>query len=192
MRTLFATKQTLEAVAYLHNMNQLTFSFMAGAELSFYAASTLRWRKNGCHFAYDIFKCIFVNENVWILIKISLKYVPEGPIDNIPALVQIIAWRRPGDKPLSEPMIVNLLTHICVIRSQWFTYTAERMESPGSARPERDWFHCRKYQYWYITFQNYFLITQTRHIKLVDILLSCIKLCNRYRIQHVVKYEKFH
>ena len=40
-------------------------------------------------------------------------------INNIPALVQIMAWRRPGDKPLSEPMMVNLLTHICVTRPQW-------------------------------------------------------------------------
>ena len=39
--------------------------------------------------------------------------------NNIPALVQIMAWRRPGDKPLSEPMMVNLLTHICVTRPQW-------------------------------------------------------------------------
>ena len=52
-------------------------------------------------------------------IKISLKFVPKGPIDNIPALVQIMAWRRPGDKPLSEPMMVSLLTHICVPRPQW-------------------------------------------------------------------------
>ena len=42
-----------------------------------------------------------------------------GPVDNIPALVQIMAWRRPGDKPLSEPMMVGLLTHICVTRPQW-------------------------------------------------------------------------
>ena len=50
--------------------------------------------------------------------NISLKFVPKGLIDNIPALVQIMAWRRPGDKPLSEPMMVNLLTHICVTRPQ--------------------------------------------------------------------------
>ena len=43
----------------------------------------------------------------------------KGPINNIPALVQIMAWRRPGDKRLSEPMMVSLLTHICVTRSQW-------------------------------------------------------------------------
>ena len=81
--------------------------------------NTLRPRQNGRHFADDIFKCIFLNENVWISIKISLKFVPEGPINNILALVQIMAWRRPGDKPLSEPMMVILLTHIHVTRPQW-------------------------------------------------------------------------
>ena len=40
-----------------------------------------------------------------IAIKISLKFVPKGPINNNPALVQIMGWRPPGDKPLSEPMI---------------------------------------------------------------------------------------
>ena len=66
-----------------------------------------------------IFKCIFIYEIIWISIKISLKFVPRGPINNIPALVQIMAWRRPGDKPLSEPMMVSSLTHICVTRPQW-------------------------------------------------------------------------
>ena len=81
--------------------------------------NTLRSRQNGRHFADDTFKYIFLNENVIISAKISLKFVPEGPINNIPALVQIMAWRRPGDKPLSEPVIVSLLTHICVSRLQW-------------------------------------------------------------------------
>ena len=81
--------------------------------------NTLRPRQNEHHFADDIFKCIFLNENVSISIKIWLKFVPKGPINNIPALVQIMAWRRTGDKPLSEPMMVNLPTHICVTRPQW-------------------------------------------------------------------------
>ena len=80
--------------------------------------NTLRPRQNGRHFADDIFKCIFLNENVWIPIKISLKFVPQGPINNIPALVQIMAWRRPGDKPSFGPMMVRLPTHICVTRPQ--------------------------------------------------------------------------
>ena len=74
------------------------------------------------HFAVDIFKCIFFNENVWISIKISLKFVPKGPINNIPALVQIMAWHRPVDKPLSEPMMVRSMMHICVTRPQWDIY----------------------------------------------------------------------
>ena len=61
----------------------------------------------------------FLNENVWFPIKISLKFVPKDPINNIPSLIQIMAWRRPGDKPLSEPMMVSLPTHICVARPQW-------------------------------------------------------------------------
>ena len=75
------------------------------------SVNTLRPRQNGCHFTDDIFKCIFLNENVWIPIKISLKFVPKGPINNIPALVQIMAWRR--------PMMLRLPTHICVTRPQW-------------------------------------------------------------------------
>ena len=81
--------------------------------------NTLRSRQNGRHFADDIFKCVFLNENVWIPVTISLKYAPKGPINNIPALVQIMAWRRSGDKPLSELMMVELLTQICVTRPQW-------------------------------------------------------------------------
>ena len=81
--------------------------------------NTLRPIQNGHHFTDDIFNWIFLNENVWIPIKISMKFLPKGPINNIPALVQIMAWRRPGDKPLSEPMMASLTTHICVTRPQW-------------------------------------------------------------------------
>ena len=81
--------------------------------------NTLRQRQNGRHFADDTFKRIFLNVNVIISIEISLKCVSKGPINKIPALVQMMAWRRPGDKPLSEPMMVRLLTHICVTRPQW-------------------------------------------------------------------------
>ena len=72
-------------------------------------------------FCRQPFKCIFLNENVWIFIKISLEFVPctEGPIDDIPALFKIMAWWWSGDKPLSEPMIVRLLMHICLTGPQW-------------------------------------------------------------------------
>ena len=82
------------------------------------APNTLRPRQNGRRFPDDTFERIFLNEDVIILIKISLKFVPKDLINNIRALVQIMAWNRPGDKPLSEPMMVRLPTHICVTRPQ--------------------------------------------------------------------------
>ena len=90
----------------------------------------LRPRQNGRHFPDNTFKRIFLNENIRILIKISLKFVPKGPINNIPALVQIMAWSRPGDKPLSEPMMVSLPTHICVTRPQWVNAKHTRWALP--------------------------------------------------------------
>ena len=72
----------------------------------------LRLRQNGRHFVDDIFMCILLNENVLITIENSLKFVYKDPINNIPALVEIMAWPRPGDKPLSEPMLVSLPTHL--------------------------------------------------------------------------------
>ena len=76
-------------------------------------------RQDGGHFPDDVFKRIFFNKYILIAIKISLKFVPKGQINNITTLVRIMAWRRPSDKPLSEPMVVSLLTHICVTRPQW-------------------------------------------------------------------------
>ena len=55
-----------------------------------------------------------LNENVPIRHEISLKFVPKFPINNISALVQIMALHQPGDKPLSEPMMISLQTHICI------------------------------------------------------------------------------
>ena len=98
----YITLQPLDKLGYTnHTATTLPFN-------------TLRPRQNGGHFPDDI-KWIFLNENIWISIKISLKFVPRGPINNIPALVQIMAWRRQGDKPLSEPMMVRLLTALTTI-----------------------------------------------------------------------------
>ena len=120
----------LAIVIFLSDMKTVKFNLVAlrlnligvgitKAPFVNFSVNTLRPRHNGRHFTDDIFKCIFLNENIWILIKISLKFVPNGPNNYIPALVQIMAWRWPGDKPLSEPMMVKLLTHICVTRPQW-------------------------------------------------------------------------
>ena len=65
--------------------------------------NTWRPRQNGCQFAVDIFKFIFISEN-WILFRIQLKYVSNGP-----ALVQIMAWYRTGSKPLSETSVTSFV-----------------------------------------------------------------------------------
>ena len=99
--------------------NQWFHSPLGGVAAKVVIFNILRPRQDGRHFPDDIFKCIFLNENVWISLTISLKCVRKVRINNIPLLVQIMAWRRPGDKPLSEPMMVSLLTHICVTRPRW-------------------------------------------------------------------------
>ena len=81
--------------------------------------NTLRPRWNRLQFADGIFKCIFLNETIWFSIEMSLKFVPRCSINNIPSLVQVMAWRRPGDKPLSEPMMVRLPTHTSVTWPEW-------------------------------------------------------------------------
>ena len=64
--------------------------------------------QNGLRFPEDRFKCIFLNEKLCILIQIYInKVFSKGPIDNEWALFQVMAWRRTGDKPFSEPMLVQ-------------------------------------------------------------------------------------
>ena len=121
--------------------------------------NTLRPRQNGRHFADDICKCIFLNENVRIPIKSSLKFVPKGPINNIPSLVQIMAWRRPGDKPLSEPMIVTLLTHICITRPQWVKTGSEDMHNQYP-----DYWCLETKQWWLLNYMNNFFFEHFLHV----------------------------
>ena len=91
-------------------ISSVLFAFNSLADML--PVNTLRPRHSGRYFADDTFKRILLSENARISIKISLKFVPMGPINNIPAMVQIMAWRRPGDKPLSEPLMVRLPTRI--------------------------------------------------------------------------------
>ena len=91
--------------------------------------------QNSHHFADDVFKCIFVNEQVLISLKISLEFVPNVRANNIAALVQTIAWRRPGDKSLSEQTMVSLLMHICVTWHQWVkSITSQALGQPYNCR----------------------------------------------------------
>ena len=110
----------VNAYSTIDALMQLVFiDFGNCSSFVWYRVNTLRLRQNGRHFADDIFKYIFLNEYFWIPVKISLKFVPKGPINIIPTLVQIMGWHRPGDRLLSEPMVVSLPTHICVTWPQW-------------------------------------------------------------------------
>ena len=135
--------------------------------------NTLRPRQNGRHFPDDIFKWIFLNENVWISINISLKFVPRGPINNIPTLVQVMAWRRPGDKPLSEPMMVTLPTHICV--TQWALNNQNKPEQPiamgacyGSTVVIR-LLSRLQYKWWFILFEPRYNVYSSIWLKADDL-----------------------
>ena len=102
-----------------HDLTLFTLAAITPNRMCGLNFNTLRPRQNGRYFADDIFKCIFLNENAWISLKISLKFVPKVRINNIPALVQIMAWRLPGDKPLSEPMVVRTYMRHSASMSWW-------------------------------------------------------------------------
>ena len=94
-------------------LNFLVASLSQMVAIRWFNIYSLRPRQDGRCFADNTCKRIFFNENVIILIKISLKFVPKGPINEIPALVQMMAWCRLGEKPLSEPMMVRLPMYMC-------------------------------------------------------------------------------
>ena len=93
--------------------------------------NTLRPRQNCRHLSDDIFKCIFLNDKFRIPLMIWMEFVPLVRINNIPALVQIMAWRRSGDKPLSEQWWslglneCNLRTHVTDSVHHHFLYNIE-------------------------------------------------------------------
>ena len=115
-------------ISEVRNDRKCNYISMFSKLNSAWGFNTLRQRWNRCHFADNIFKCIYFNEDVWISIKMSWKFIPKGPINNIPALVQIMAW-WPGDKPLSEPMMIILPIHICVTQPQWINTRGLKLHS---------------------------------------------------------------
>ena len=154
--------------------------------------NTLRPRQNGRHFPDYIFKCIFLNENVWILIKIPLNFVPRGPIYSIPALVQKMAWHWPGNKPLSEPMMVCLLTHICITRPQWVKLYGHIITAQCSIlfiQNTASHFHGTEYKFssffnriaWH---QIYHFIIKVQCVKIGNILSEVIK---QWRSQVIIQ-----
>ena len=104
---------TPQCVNMLHKNRACVF--VSTAHLLF---DTSRPRQNRRHFP-ETFSNAFLNENVWILLNISLKFVPMLRINNIPASFHIMGQRRSGDTPVSKSMMAISPTHICVNRSQW-------------------------------------------------------------------------
>ena len=108
------TTETVPA-NYVILRDQVPFKFQTmTCHQQIWRDALIHWRRDkmAAIFLDDIFKCIFLNEKFCILVKISLKFVPKGPIDNNPALVYIMDWRRICDKPLSEPMLILFYWHI--------------------------------------------------------------------------------
>ena len=144
------------------------------------ATSTHRGRdKMDAIFAEDIFKCIFLNGTIWISIKISLKFVPKASINNIPALVRIMAWCRPGNKPLSEPKMVRLPTHICITRPTWVTSSFAVFSRVGfihkPTKPLIGWLNAAKIQVRKLPFANCdfiweFILVNLSHRNLLNII----------------------
>ena len=151
--------------------------------------NTLRPRQNGRHFPEDIFKCIFLNEYVWISIKISLKFVPWGPINNIQALAQIMAWHRPCNKPLSEPMIYASLsldelttssTHIDHItepshyHSQFSQNSSKQIPHSSPIRTRNGGVFCK------FKFFDFFLPQSLQCCMEYNVILNCIIMAPEY------------
>ena len=82
---------------------------LVGTLLDYFNLTHLPRVKMAATLADENFKCIFLNENDRILIWFSLKFVPGSPIDNKRALVQVMAWRRTGNKPLPAPMLTQFI-----------------------------------------------------------------------------------
>ena len=145
----------------------------------------LRPRPNGRYFPEYIVKSIFLNDNVYIFIKISLKFVLKGPFNNIPALVQIMAWRRPGDRAQSEPMMDRLQTPICVTQPQWVKSHIQIGDISISKHQLHDIAKVCKLQS--TTIRHYVLcnlseskLWRSRLFALTRSMLNCFNYCKRY------------
>ena len=105
----FPWKWTLQECNYLTSFGKSYLLYWEKHSDFFFiicqAVSTLRPRQNDCHFADNVFKRIFLNENIWIVIKISPKFVRKGPINDTNHYLN--QWWS------------SLLMHICVTRPQW-------------------------------------------------------------------------
>ena len=91
---------------YINTLRQDKMATDAHKIINFVYINTWMPWQNGRRYPDDIFKRIFLKENICIPINNSLRFFPKGQINNIPSLAKIMAWRRPRDKTLFEPMLV--------------------------------------------------------------------------------------
>ena len=87
--------------------------------VSLTVAALTHWGRNKMA---AIFQTTFSNAFSWMKMfrfRLLWRLFQRVQLTIFPSLVQVMAWRRPGDKPLSEQTMVSLLTHICVTRPQW-------------------------------------------------------------------------
>ena len=126
----------IQSIQHAHPWKILEVAMFQHKCLYFMLNSLLQWDSVNFLMLIKACCCYLNKDVVWIrytVCKISrnhgwskgpmVTFLTKGPINNIPALVQIMAWCRPGDKPLSEQMMVSLLMHICVTRPQWVNRT---------------------------------------------------------------------
>ena len=144
---------------------------ISGSFFKIYQLNTLRPRQNGRHFADAIFKCNLLNENVWIPIKSSLKFVPKGPINYIPALVQIMAWQHnrrqaiiwTNDDPVQQRIYASLGLNELSLN---FTHGQVRFGNKESTMSHKPWYivsHCfmiiiiPQFHSYYVSYNVYIL-----------------------------------
>ena len=124
-RMEMANKSSLETHCKSTFNGTDVFRFLEIMVMGMWTTNHNCWLRNIRDKIATISQVTFSNVISWKKIfEFQLKYhwsksVPKGPTNNIPALVQMLAWRRPGDKPLSEPVVVSLLTHVCVTWPEW-------------------------------------------------------------------------
>ena len=119
--------------------------------LSPMSVNILRPRRNGRLVPDDIFKCIFLNENGCIWIKISLKFVPKGPINSIPALAQIVAWRRPGGKTSSALMMVYWRIYVSLGLNELTKHDKAQLCDTWDFMTWKRFPHCWPFVMWFLS-----------------------------------------
>ena len=91
-----------ESVLGLHCSRLQISCWRNESRMKWHIAVETKWAQ----FADDVSKCISFSKKFGSVIKISLKLISTSQINNKPSLVQIMLWRRTGDKPLFESMMV--------------------------------------------------------------------------------------